>query len=416
MIPANDSCDQSAGKNTPPPASRRGGMLKRSAFPALLVVCGFAAFFAIRLQPPLKAGMKNEENPVPAVAVAKVARETLTQTLVVAAEFLPYQHVALHAKVGGFLQSIAVDTGDHITEGQVLAQLEAPELKSEERKAEAAYMASQQEVIRAEAAFKDLDLGAHRLLEVSKQRLNLIAQQEMDGAQAKSASAQAALAVARQKVKESAADFEKAKAMVAYTTVSAPFTGIVTRRFFDPGALISSSVSSGSKVPLLELAEVNRLRLEFPVPETAVPSIRAGAKATIKVSAVGAVFEGRVSRFSGLIERATRTMLTQIEVDNSNGQITPGMYANVTLVLKESKDAKVIPPQALFGGENQRVLLVGASGVLEERPVTLGLQTPKQVEVLSGLEPGDFVVVGSRSGLLPGLKVTSKEISPSPGR
>jgi multidrug efflux system membrane fusion protein len=109
-------------------------------------------------------------------------------------------------------------------------------------------------------------------------------------------------------------------------------------------------------------------------------------------------------------------MLAEIEVDNSDGKITPGMYANVTLALRESKDAKVVPPQALFGGENQRVLLVGASGVLEERPVTLGLQTPKQVEVLSGLEPGDFVVVGSRSGLLPGLKVTSKEISPSPGR
>jgi RND family efflux transporter MFP subunit len=388
-------------------------MLKRLVIPAGLIVCACAAFFANRLQTPLKAGVNKEENPVPIAAVAKVNRETLTQTLTVAAEFRPYQHVALHAKVSGFLQSISVDSGDHVAEGQVLAHLEAPELKSEERKAEAAHMASQQEVIRAEAAFKDLDSASNRLLEVSKQRQNFIAQQEMDNALAKSAAAQAALAVAKQKVKESAADFEKAKAMVAYTTVTAPFPGIVTKRFYDPGALIPSSASAGSKTPLLEMAEVNRLRLEFPVPESAVPFIRVGAKATITVSAVGAVFEGQVSRFSGLIERATRTMLTEIEVDNAKGHITPGMYASVTLVLKESKEARAIPSQALFGGENQRVLFVGPTGVLEERSVTLGLQTPTRVEVLSGLEPGDLVVVGSRSGLLPGLKVTPQERSPS---
>ncbi|MEY5026349.1 MAG: hypothetical protein RLZZ244_1877 [Verrucomicrobiota bacterium] len=388
--------------------------LKRLAFPVILLAsCGLGFVYANRLRAPLKTGVKHEENSVPLVAVAKVTRETLTQTLTVAAEFRPYQQVALHAKVSGFLQSISVDTGDRVVEGQVLAHLDSPELQSEERKAEAAHMASQQEVIRAEAAFKDLDLTSNRLLEVSKQRQNLIAQQEMDNALAKSVAAQAALAVAKQKVKESAADFEKAKAMVAYTTVTAPFPAIVTKRFYDPGALISSSASTGSKTPLLEMAEVHRLRLEFPVPESAVPFIRVGAKATIKVSAVGAVFEGQVSRFSGLIERVTRTMPAEIEVDNSKGQITPGMYASVTLVLKESQEARVIPAQALFGGENQRVLLVGSNGLLEERPVTLGLQTPTRAEVLSGLETGDMVVVGSRSALLPGLKVIPQERSPT---
>jgi RND family efflux transporter MFP subunit len=126
------------------------------------------------------------------------------------------------------------------------------------------------------------------------------------------------------------------------------------------------------------------------------------------VSSVGATFEGRVSRFSGIVERATRTMLTEIEVDNPEGKLKPGMYANVTLVLKESNDAKVVPPQALYGGENRRVLAVGSNGMIEERSVTIGLQTPTKVEVLSGLETGDLVIVGSRSGLVPGQKVSAQ--------
>ena len=386
-------------------------IFKKLALAFALGPCAGAAFFLNEMQHPLNAGESKAEPAPPSVAVARVNRETLTQTLTVSAEFRPYQQVALHARVGGFLQSISVDYGDRVGEGQVLAQLDAPELRSEERKAEAAYLASQQEVIRAEAAFKDLESAGNRLLEVSKQRQNLVAQQEIDNALSKAAAAQAVLASARQRVKECAADFDKAKAMVAYTTVTAPFRGIITKRFYDPGALLPSSASAGNKPPLVEMAEVHRLRLEFPVPESAVPFVRVGARASVTVSSHGAVFEGSVSRFSGLIERSTRTMLTEIEVDNADGRFTPGMYASVTLVLKESKEANVVPCAALFGGGNRRVLLVGREGVLEERPVDIGLQTPAKVEIISGLETGDQVVVGSRSGLLPGLKVTAQVVS-----
>ena len=402
----------------PPPGragttSPRRSWLQRLAFPLVLGGCAVSAFFFNRLQPPLTAGEPQEDAAPPPVAVARVNRESLTQTLTVAAEFRPYQQVALHARVGGFLQSISVDCGDRVSEGQVLAQLDAPELRSEERKAEAAYLASQQEVLRADAAYRDLESAGQRLLEVSKQRQNLVAQQEMDNALSKSAAAQAALAVSKQRVKECAADFDKAKAMAAYTTVTAPFPGIITKRFYDPGALIPSSAAAGSKPPLVEMAEVSRLRLEFPVPASAVPWVRVGARATITVSSIGAVFEGSVSRFSGLIERSTRTMLTEIEVDNAKGLLTPGMYASVTLVLKESRDAKVVPCQALFGGENRHVFFVGPLGVLEERAVATGLQTAAKAEILSGLETGDMVVVGSRSGLLPGRKVTPQVVSPA---
>jgi RND family efflux transporter MFP subunit len=263
-------------------------------------------------------------------------------------------------------------------------------------------------VSRAEANYNEAHLAAQRLQDVAKLRPKLVAQQELDSVQAKDASASGALAAAKQHVEECQAEVGKIRSMLAYTSIVAPFDGVITKRFADPGALIQAGTSSSAQAPVVDIAEDKRLRLSFPVPESAVPLVKVGAPVRIAVGAIGAALEGKVARYAGKVERATRTMYTEVEIDNSDGRLTPGMYASVELVVRESKGAIAVPVQAIAVGAKPTVLVVGEGGTVEERPVKLGLQTPMKAEVTGGLQPGDMVIVGSRSGIQAGQKVTPK--------
>jgi RND family efflux transporter MFP subunit len=350
----------------------------------------------------------------PVVAVAKVERKDLAETLTISAEFRPYQQAALHAKVAGYLQSIAVDIGDHVREGQALAQLDVPELKDDLGKATAALGASEQEVVRAEANSDDAHLACRRLQDVAKQHTKLVAEQDLDTAQARDAEAASALAAAKQRVAEATAEVGKVRSMIAYTTITAPFDGVITKRYADPGALIQAGTSSSAQMPVVDMAEDQRLRLVFPVPESAVALVKIGAPVRVTISALGEKIDAKVSRFSGKVERATRTMSTEVDIENPTSRITPGMYASVNLVVRESKGAVTVPVQAIAVGEKPKVFIVNSSSQVEERAVKLGLETPAEAEVTSGLEPGDLVIAGSRSGLQPGQKVTPKLIEITP--
>ena len=351
---------------------------------------------------------------LPVVAVAKVERKDLRQTLTISAEFRPYQQAGLHAKIAGYLQSITVDIGDHVRAGQAIAQLDVPELKDDLEKASAAVGASEQEVARAEASYNDAHTANRRLQDVAKQRAGLIAEQDLDTARTKDAVAAGALAAAKQKVAESTAEASKVRSMIGYTTITAPFDGVITKRYADPGALIQAGTSSSAQLPVVDMAEDRRLRLAFPVPESAVALVQVGAPVRVTIGSSGETIDAKISRFSGKVERATRTMTTEVDIDNSAGRITPGMYASVELVVRESKSAVAVPVQAIAVGNKPRVFIVNAGGIVEERAVKLGLETPSEAEVTSGLNAGDLVIAGSRSGIQPGQKVTPKLIEISP--
>ena len=398
--------------HVPPPESapkKRGGFIL--TFAAIVIAAG--AFFCWQ-----RSGGKGEAQSGPAraavVAVAKVTREDLAQTLTMTAEFRPYQQAALHAKIAGFLQSISVDVGDHVREGQAIAQLDVPELKNDLEKASATLRASEQEVLRAEANYNEAYLSSQRLQGVAKQNAKLVAEQELDAVQAKEASAAGTLDAAKQRVQECQAELGKVRSMITYTTITAPFDGVITRRYVDTGALVPAGTSSSAQMPVVDIAEHKRLRLTFPVPESAVALVNVDARVRITVEAVGVTIEGRVSRFSGKVDRATRTMSTEVDIDNADGRLKPGMYASVALVVHASKAAVTVPVQGIAVGEKPGALVVSKSGTVELRPVKLGLQTPAKVEVLSGLSPGEMVIVGSRSGIQPGQKVTAKLIETNP--
>ncbi len=350
------------------------------------------------------------------VAVAKAVRGDLSQYTTLTAEFMPYQEVSVHAKVAGYVQSISVDIGDHVKAGQVLAVLEIPELNDDLKKATAELMTSQEEVKRAQADYDDVHLVYQRLTGVAKANPKLIAQQDLDNAKAKDDAMESALSSAQKRVEENDANVAKMRTLLGYSSIPVPFDGIITRRYSDTGALVQAGTASDTQaMPLVDIAEDDVLRLIFPTPESVVPVIRNGLPVEISVKALNQTFQGRVTRFAGKVDVATRTMRTEVDVPNPDGKFTPGMYADVKLPVAQRKNVVTVPLQALSTGENPTVMVLNNDGAIEERKVTVGLETPGNAEITSGLQENEMVVVGSRANLHPGEKATGKLVDAPTG-
>lgn len=335
----------------------------------------------------------------PSVAVVKVDREDLYREITIPAEFRAYNEVDVHAKVSGYVQKMYVDIGDKVKTGELLAVLEIPELGDDLDHA----IATQR---RAAADYKDQHLAYTRLVEVNKVHPNLVAQQDIDTAEAKDATAEGELAAAK-------SDVNKYRTMVSYTRITAPFGGVITKRYADPGALIQAGTASQTQaMPLVRLSDNNLLRLDFPVSVDYVQSIRTDTPVSVHVDSLGdREFEGKIARFADRIDDSTRTMRVEMEVPNPTSELVAGMYAHVTLKVDRRQHALAIPIEAVPAG-GKSVFVVNASHEVEERPVRLGLETPAKYEVLSGLKEGELVMIGNPAQLATGQKVEPRLTTP----
>jgi RND family efflux transporter MFP subunit len=350
----------------------------------------------------------------PTVAVTHPTREDLSRSVSLTAEFRPYQIVEIHAKVAGYVQQINVDVGDHVKRGDVLAVLEIPELEEDLRKADAAVLTASQEVKSAEADYEETHVMFDRLMAASKAAAGLIAQQDLDTASAKDRANEANLQAAKQRVIEAQDNADRERTLLDYSKITAPFDGVVTKRFADTGALVQAGTASETQsMPVVTLAELSRLRLDFPVPESAVSNVHIGDPVEVSIPALNQTFEAKVSRFSQDVVSATRTMLTEVDVDNADYRFTPGMYASVRLTLSQKKDALAVPIQTVSSGENPTVLVLDKDHKVEERPVRVGLETSSMAEILSGLSDSDLVVMGNRGSIQLGETALAKSMDGS---
>ncbi len=332
------------------------------------------------------------------VAVARITREDLYKEVTIPADFRPYLQVELHAKVSGYVDQINVDIGDEVKAGQLLARLEVPELRDELARAKAAEK-------RAVADYKAAHLVHTRLEAVNKDQPNLVAQQELDAAEAKDGTTEAAIAGAK-------AEVERVQTLLAYTHITAPFDGVITHRYADPGSLIQAGTASDTQsMPLVRLSDNYRLRLRIPVPVDNVKDIKLGDTVEVRVDSLrGKPFTGIISRVTQKVDEDTRTMITEIDVPNPKLELVPGMYANVVLKMERRPQALAIPTETISADKNPSVYVVNGNQEIEERPVTLGLETPTKYEVIAGLKEGDLVMIGDRSQIKPGQKVETKLI------
>ena len=391
------------------------------------VTVALAAAIAITLLVHALGDAKTQkaDDPVQRIApVVFVTRGPLENTVTLTGEFRPFQEVDVHAKVAGYVQRIFVDVGDKVRTGQVLAILEVPELNAQVdgapadiRRSQDAIRRAQSEIERAESTHQAYHAAYTRLKQASEERPGLVAEQELDDSLAKDQesdaqirSTRAALAEAQNQLGMAQATLDRLAALQAYSHITAPFAGVVTKRYVDTGALISAGTSSETQSqPVVQLAEWSLFRLEIPVPESAVPMIHLGSIVQVHVLNLNRDFQGRVARFADAVDEETRTMHTEIDVENPQDTLTAGMYAEVKLALQGKKDALTLPVQAVVQEGNEHyVLALDDQNRVQKRNVELGEQTSTTVEIVRGLSEKDRVISAGQSDYAIGEVVQPK--------
>ncbi len=360
------------------------------------------------------------------VGVVKAARKPLERQLTVSSELVPFQEIDVYAKESGYVQQLNVDYGTRVKAGQVMALLEIPELQLQLRQDDAAIRNAtdmtthaEHELGRVEAEHRVLHLQAERLSGVAKTKPGLVAQQEVDDAEGKDLATEAQVEASKSNLQAAESQLAVAQAkrehdqvLFDYSKIIAPFAGVVTQRYANLGTLVQAGTSSSTQaMPLVRLSQDDLFRLVIPVPESYVRYIRIGDPVAVRVPNLNRSFPGRVSRFSVDVKEDTRTMHTEVDVQNTDRTLMPGMYAEAVLTLERKDHALAVPVQAVnHEGDQTTVYVVDPAGRIEDRKVALGLQTASDAEVLAGLSEGDMVVVSDRAGLKPGQEVQPKTV------
>ncbi len=364
-----------------------------------------------------------EAAPEPAAArVSVVERGSVSHVLALAGQFQPYQVIDVHPKVSGFIRSIRVDIGDRVRQGKHSRcwrflncrhswKARLPQVSRSKDE----IVRAQHEVSAAEARYSSLHADNTRLQQAAKAQPGLIAQQELDDASSKDLAAaaqvdaaKAALSSAQGGADVARADNRRVGAMENYTNVTAPIDGVITWRYADTGALIQSGTDSNSQaLPIVKLAQSGLLRLRMPVPEDAVRYVKAGDAMQVRVDALDRSFTGKVVRFTRDVNFETRTMETEVDVENKDLSIDPGMYANTQLQLSHAENVLTIPVEALVFRDNQdMVYALDSQNRVHQRAVEVGLRGSRLAEIKSGLAEGERVIVGGQEKYQEGERVT----------
>jgi RND family efflux transporter MFP subunit len=359
--------------------------------------------------------------PTITVGVTKVEKKSLGRQITLSSELVPFQEIDVYAKQSGYVKKLMVDYGTHVKAGQVMAILEIPELEAQLHEDQAEIKNSFNQVTRAQheleryqAQYKALHLQYTRLNEVFQSQPGIVAQQEVDDAQGKDLAAssqadagQAALEAAESQLSVSKAKLAHDQTLFDYSRITAPFAGVVTERYANLGTLVQAGTTSSTQaMPIAKLSQDDLFRLVIPVPESYVRYIHIGDPVDVRVPSLNKTFPGKVARFSVDVKEATRTMHTEVDVQNRDRVLMPGLYADADVALEHRDDIPTVPLQAVnHEGNKTTVFVVGQNSEIEDRPITLGLQTANDAEVVSGLKEGEEVVVSDRSGLKPGETV-----------
>jgi RND family efflux transporter MFP subunit len=355
------------------------------------------------------------------VGVTKVIKKSLGRDITLSSELVPFQEIDVYAKESGYVKKLLVDYGTHVKAGQVMAVLEIPELEAQLQEDEAEIKNAGNQVVRAQhelaryqAQYKALHLQYSRLSGVFQTQPGIVAQQEVDDAQGKDLAASSQVDAGQAAFEASQSQLGVAKAKLAhdqtlydYAKITAPFSGIVTQRYANLGTLVQAGTTSSTQaIPIVKLSQDDLFRLVIPVPESYVRFIRVGDRVDVRVPSLDRTFPGKVSRFSVDVREDTRTMHTEVDVRNPDHVLVPGLYADANLTLEHKEDIPTVPLQAVnHEGDKTTVFVVDGNNQLENRPVSLGLQTATDAEVVAGLQEGERVVVSDRSGLKTGEKV-----------
>ena len=327
----------------------------------VLVLIGFSASCTRR---DVSAKTNDDQNVVTVGTAVATTKPVANEHLTLSSELVPYQEIEVYAKVAGYVKELNVDYGSPVRKGQIAGfVLEVPELQAQLDEDQAAIAAQADQVARlqslkspgrAKAQHEMLHLQYDRLAGVAKSQAGLVAQQEVDDAHGRDLAAESQVAAAQGAYQAAQGQLMAAKAKLShdqafydYSKITAPFDGVVTQRYANFGALMQAGTTSTQATPLVRLSDENLYRLVIPVPESDVKYIHLGDPVEVRVPSVDKTVQGTVKRFSVEVNGATRTMHTEVEIPNPNGQLVPGVYAEAVLTLSHNGAATVVPVQAL---------------------------------------------------------------------
>jgi RND family efflux transporter MFP subunit len=366
-------------------------------------------------------GRVQANTPTITVGVTKVVRKSLGRQIILSSELVPFQEIDVYAKESGFVKKLFVDYGTRVKAGQLMAILEIPELEAQLQEDEAEIKnavnqvsRAQHELNRYQAQYSALHLQYSRLNGVFEGQPGIVAQQEVDDAHGKDLAASSQVEAGQAGLDASESQLAVAKAKLShdqslfdYSRITAPFSGVITERYANLGTLVQAGTGSSTQaMPIVRLSQDDLFRLVIPVPESYVRFIKVGDPVDVHVPSLNRIFPGKVARFSVDVKEETRTMHTEVDVLNPDRVLIPGLYADADLTLEHKEDIPSVPLQAV-NHENDKttVYVVNANDEIEDRPVSLGIQTSSDAEVVAGLTEGEQIVVSDRSGLKAGQKV-----------
>lgn len=317
-----------------------------------------------------------------AVQVTQPSRGSVQRWVTLPGSIRPLQEATLYAKVPGYLKSISVDKGDAVKAGATLALLETPELTADLARQRAEHDAAKSEFTRIEEAIKRAP--------------DLITPLELDRA--------------RGKYEVAKASMERTEALLSFNRITAPFAGVVTRRFVDVGAFIpaATSGSAAQTAAVLTLMDFSTVRVQVAVPEVDAALAARGQPARVTVEGLpGRRFEGRITRMSYALDEATRTMLVEVDIPNRELELRPGMYASVQLALQRHDDVLLIPTAALVMEKANAFAWTVEGGVAKKRAIQIGFNDGQVVEVREGLDAGNSIILPGKQALSDGMSVTA---------
>src|SRR5467141_192692 len=376
---------------------KKGGRLFIILFLAVIVLVAFGALTLFQRRTQYQALAKETEAlAIPTVAVMHPATESADEDLVFPGTMQAYVESPIYARTSGYLKKWYRDIGSRVRQGELLAEIDTPEVDQQ-------LLQSRADLNTAKANARLSEITATRYTELIK----------TDG-------------VSKQEVDNAAGDFEAKKAIVqsaeanvrrleelkSFQRVFAPFAGVITRRNVDIGTLINAG-NGGVSQQLFYLAQTDPIRVYVSVPEMYAPSVRAGLGAYLELAQYpGEKFQGKVVRTAEAIDPGTRTLLTEVDVPNRNGQRLPGGYAQTHLQVKGTGAHLQVPVNALlFRSEGLRAVVVDANHKTHLKSLTIGRDYGTTLEVLQGLDPNDWIVLNPADSLDDGQEVHVKEIA-----
>jgi RND family efflux transporter MFP subunit len=318
------------------------------------------------------------------VRLVPVKKGEATRSITLPGNVLAYQQATLYARVAGYVKTVTVDKGDSVKEGTLLADIEVPELIADRAK------------YQAELIVADLDYK--RTSVAQKNAPDLVVPLTVDSAKGKADIARANL--------------DRTETLLGFAKITAPFSGVITRRLVDPGAFIpaASSGSTAQNAALFTLMDFSKVRVQTAVPELEVPLIKNGLAVKISVEELpGKVFEGTITRFAHALDDSTKTMLAEIELPNENADLRPGMYASIRIIIERKPDALILPSDALLVEKTRTSVFTVADNKAKRLTVKTGFNDAGSVEILEGLSANQQVILLGKQAVTDGQPVTISE-------